>query len=46
MMCSDIEGSGMGLSIVKEITMLHKWDIKAYVEKQNNQDYFIIKIIL
>ena len=43
---SDIEGSGIGLSIVKEITMLHKWDIKAYVEDQNNQDYFVIKIIL
>ena len=46
MMGSDIEGSGIGLSIVQEITMLHKWDIKAFVEDQNNQEYFIIKIII
>lgn len=43
---SNIEGSGIGLSIAKEIILLHKGDIKASSIETNGKNYFLIKIIL
>lgn len=43
---SNIEGSGIGLSIAKEIILLHKGDIKAASIETNGKNYFLIKIIL
>ena len=43
---SNIEGSGIGLSIAKEIILLHKGDIKASSTETNGKNYFLIKIIL
>lgn len=43
---SNIEGSGIGLSIAKEIILLHKGDIKASSMETNGKNYFLIKIIL
>lgn len=42
MRASDIEGSGIGLSILKEIVVLHKGRISAYSEDGN---IFVLKII-
>lgn len=40
---SDIEGSGIGLSIANEIVLLHKADMKIYSEDGNK---FTVKIVL